>query len=293
MKKAEFQVTGDARKKLVKVIEEAAGEKAKFKGVPSMAYEIGAYTVTRTGTLEFADELAETELTKTIFQALAENGFTVATDAEEEEQNEPDGDSLIISIPMTGHTGVSLRNLVSMIYSRGRLLSKATGGNFSCPEGLVDYLKDAACVLDTERVIKTVAEYEAHTGEGLKGLTFSEDRVSFTGFPFTQDPDTMKAFDQLACQMSKVAREQKRTLAREVDETNERYIFRIWLVRLGMDGEEFKTARKVLLAPLSGSAAFKNSEMEQRWQTRQKARREAAREAKKAEQEVKTDEISE
>jgi hypothetical protein len=40
-----------------------------------------------------------------------------------------------------------------------------------------------------------------------------------------------------------------------------------------MGGDEFKTARRILLAPLSGNAAFKNEAMEQRWKEKQAAKR--------------------
>ena len=40
--------------------------------------------------------------------------------------------------------------------------------------------------------------------------------------------------------------------------TNEKYTFRTWLLRLGMIGDEFKTARKFLLENLDGCIAWKN-----------------------------------
>lgn len=39
---------------------------------------------------------------------------------------------------------------------------------------------------------------------------------------------------------------------------NERYSFRIWLLRLGFIGPDFKQARATLLAPLPGSASFRD-----------------------------------
>ena len=86
--------------------------------------------------------------------------------------------------------------------------------------------------------------------------------------------------------MNRLAKEQKRTQAKVVDTTNEKYIFRIWLLALGMGGDEFKTARRVLLAPLSGNAAFKDQAMEERWKAKQAAKRDALR-AVKAEDHAK------
>ena len=84
--------------------------------------------------------------------------------------------------------------------------------------------------------------------------------------------------------MNMAAKEHKRIQAKPVGTTNEKYIFRIWLLSLGMGGEEFKTARRILLAPLSGSAAFKDDAMEQRWKEKQAAKRDALRMARAASQ---------
>ena len=77
--------------------------------------------------------------------------------------------------------------------------------------------------------------------------------------------------------MNKLAKKHKRTMAKTVDTTNEEYIFRIWLLALGMSDEEFKTARRMLLHPLTGSAAFKDRAMEDRWKAKQAAKRDAAK----------------
>lgn len=98
----------------------------------------------------------------------------------------------------------------------------------------------------------------------LTGITISDDKINFV-FPYTEDAVKVFAFTQLAAQMNKAAKKQKRVMAKKVDTTNERYSMRIWLLALGMSGDEFKTARRVLLAPLSGNAAFKDAAMEQRW----------------------------
>ena len=50
-----FNATGERRKELVKVIENSMGIKAKYLGMPSAAYQIGEYTVTRDGALTWGD----------------------------------------------------------------------------------------------------------------------------------------------------------------------------------------------------------------------------------------------
>ena len=111
---------------------------------------------------------------------------------------------------------------------------------------------------------------------GVDGLELTDDKITFTGFPATTEPDRIQTFMQLSSAMCAMAKKQKRTLARPVNEDNERYIFRIWLLRLGMAGDEYKTARRILLEPLSGSMAFKDQAMEERFKEKQKAKRQQA-----------------
>lgn len=46
-----YEMKGAERKKLVQVIEDLTGYKAKYLGMPSAAYEIGAFTVSKEGTV--------------------------------------------------------------------------------------------------------------------------------------------------------------------------------------------------------------------------------------------------
>ncbi|MBR4319258.1 MAG: virulence associated protein, partial [Oscillospiraceae bacterium] len=63
------------------------------------------------------------------------------------------------------------------------------------------------------------------------------------------------------------------------DDSNEKYGFRTWLLRLGLNGADFKEDRKRLMANLSGNSAFRNDEEKARWTERQKAKREAQKAA--------------
>ena len=70
-------------------------------------------------------------------------------------------------------------------------------------------------------------------------------------------PDEKKAFRDVAICIGEYAKIIKRALFKVAQEDNPKYAFRTWLLRLGMSGEEFKMTRKVLLARLSGSSAFR------------------------------------
>ncbi|MCL5982384.1 MAG: virulence protein, partial [Firmicutes bacterium] len=54
------------------------------------------------------------------------------------------------------------------------------------------------------------------------------------------------------------AKVQKRVTGREKPVENEKYAFRVFLLRLGFVGREYVDVRKILLKNLSGSSAFKS-----------------------------------
>lgn len=55
---------------------------------------------------------------------------------------------------------------------------------------------------------------------------------------------------------------------------NEKYTFRVWLLRLGLIGDEFKTARKHLLDHLEGNIAWKSPEQAEAQKERLRKKRE-------------------
>ena len=64
-------MTGIPRKELVVAVSEFTGVELEYKAAPSFAYEIGAYTVDKDGTLTGPTNLA-------LAEALQRQGFTAA-----------------------------------------------------------------------------------------------------------------------------------------------------------------------------------------------------------------------
>ena len=158
-----------------------------------------------------------------------------------------------IYFPTKTHNGVTMRNLVNLVYSYGNLISKAAEGKFGADKELVEHLKEDSCTFSVTNFLNALKTYE----NGLSGIEFSKENVCFTGFPDTNDENKLTAFEQLAELMNNQAVSQKLIRAKQVDESNEKFVFRAWLMRIGMKGEKFKTTRKVLLKNLSGCSAFK------------------------------------
>ncbi len=186
-----------------------------------------------------------------------------------------------ISFPLSRHTVSSLTNLICMIHTRGPLISKATGGTFHADKDLVDDILDRHTFLRTEDLIAFVQEWDG--GEnGLQGISFDEEKVTFDGFRDVRDAEHLQTFTKLAAAMNKMAQTQKRVQAKETDDSNEKYSLRVWLVRMGMNGPEYKEERKILMKNLTGHAAFRTPADEEKWKARQQVKRDALRAAKAA-----------
>ena len=292
-----YNVTGAERKALVKVIADTTGAKAEYRGMPSAAYEIDYFTVTKDGVLEFSDR-ADSEEVEAVLEALAAAGFDGVGETQEapiEGGSEESRDTveLTVTLPLARHTGMTIRNLINMVYTRAGLLNKALGTAFRVDAGLVETLKDDACVLTLNRLFETVEGYENHHGKAADGLCVERDKLTFSTLPETDDPALIRAFTTLCAMMNKQAIAQQRIQAKELGTGNEKYAMRIWLTRLGMNGPEYKVERRILMQNLSGNCAFRTEEEKARWYRKQSEKRDALRAAKQSAAEVTIDEVSE
>ena len=109
------------RKALVQAISEFTGAKAKYLGMPSAAYQIDYFTVTKEGNLEF-DDRADSEEIENLIEHLVGAGFLAETKQEETESEETTG--LTISMPLDK---VAVGNLTRLLDAKGSLIRKALG----------------------------------------------------------------------------------------------------------------------------------------------------------------------
>lgn len=313
----------DNRKNLVKKIEELTGLKSHYTMMPRCAYEIGAFTVEKDGSLTVADDadqnvidalLAEqmivpassdedepetaapavsdedyVEIDVTIISDTDELDETAAEEAQPEQSDQPDSGFPLnteIGFPLTDHTVQSLTNLICMIHSRGALISKATGGEFYADQTLVDDIAGHN-FRSTHELIAFIREWE-ETNPELQGIRFADDKLIFSGFGAATDAEHVQTFMKLAAAMNKMAITQKRVQAKDVVDSNEKYAMRIWLVRIGFGGAEYKADRRILMEHLTGHTAFRNDEEKAKWTERQKAKRDAAKAAKNVETDDKS-----
>ena len=196
-----------------------------------------------------------------------------------------------ISFSLNAHSVQSLTNLICMIHSRGALLSKATGGTFFADKEMVDSILDEATFHSVSDLISYIRVWD-ETDTPLMGISFDDDKVIFDGFGQAKDAEHVQTFMKLAAAMNKMSIMQKRVQAKDVDDSNEKYSLRVWLIRLGLNGAEFKEDRKRLMALLSGHTAFRNDAERERWEAKQQAKKEALK-ISKEEKEDQYDAVSE
>ena len=212
-----FNVTGAERKRLVGIIEKAAGQKAVYLRVPTCAYQAGDYNVGRDGTVTFPDG---TEGSSKVIDACVLAGF----EPEGREQNKEEGPeedvSLTVEMPRDQFTDAQIENLKKLVSAREGLLKQALG-------------------TDEVPVIVT------------------DEKVSFPWFSEGIPAEDCMAYTRLIGAVCRMAKETKRVTAKEKETDNPKYAFRCFLLRLGFIGDEYKADRKILLRNLSGSSAFR------------------------------------
>lgn len=235
------------RKDTVKALGEHFGVKPRYMGVPSCNYQIE--TATGTYIIDRAGKITDAEGKDIEFEALI-NGKA-------EEANEPEADIAIekttgleISVPMEGHTGQTLRNLVNMIYSKQILIKKALG------------IENDIIGEDFKNVVNEVKETTikiAITSNKSECIDFDFDnrRIIFKLGRNEDKAEKITTYQQLFELINQQAKTLRYASAKVKETDNEKFTFRVWIIRLGMVGDDFKETRKILLQNLTGNSAFR------------------------------------
>ena len=216
--KATYNVTGDERKALVRIISEVIGMKPVYMRMPTCAYVIAGITVEKDGAVVW-DERTDDTTIDAVKAALSDAGFTAEENTRPEVTSNEYG--LVVQMPKASFTEDSLNNLHRLIEAKGSLIKKA---------------------LDVTEL----------------PITEEDDKLSFPWFTTEPDPDEVRAYTHFITALCEMARNQKRVTAKKKETDNDKYAFRCFLLRLGFIGTDYKTERKILLRNLSGSSAFRN-----------------------------------
>lgn len=172
------------------------------------------------------------------------------------------------------HTAQTLRNLVNIMTSKEDILFKALGVSASraarwCKKNDEGFV---ATMNRRKPTTTTAVERIWYNGDSRSYTHYDDSRyhalnlhslwqgkgIEFRCFNGTTHAGKIKTYIQLCLAISHQALTQKAATAKKTDTANEKYTFRTWLLRMGMIGKEFETARMWLLKNLDGDIAFKN-----------------------------------
>ncbi len=235
------------RKELVNAITSITGIKLRYQGPPTFEFTDGTFTITKGGDLEVEDiKKNEGVLKELAAKKLIDDSWDEGRDI------------LSIELPIKRYSVRTLTFLLQIVWSKEEIINKAVGtrAGFRLSQEFISNLREEP----PTSVSEFLSLWEQAGKDVTKGLSFDNEKIYFTGFPYTEDPDLVRAYSDLVAGIGNEACNSRRIkFAKPVIE-NEKYYFRVWLVRLGFDGDEYKTSRKKLLANLSGSAAFRTEE---------------------------------
>ena len=106
---------------------------------------------------------------------------------------------------------------------------------------------------------------------------FTNDNFEVRAFNSCLHFGVLRSYLSLVLAVANQAVTQKYASPAVTVSSNPRYTFRTWLIRIGLNGEEFKNCRMHLLRHLDGNIAWRNPEDAIAQRERLKAEREAAR----------------
>ena len=231
-------VSGSERQRLVRAVVRATGMQKKYLGTPTMAYEVGPFTVSAAGVVECADD-TDLMLIKAVYDAAVEDGFIPdevvyfgELEEGDETSREVDADAdgtgsegLTISFPMEGLDQAAIERLRKLVANKGDLIKKAVG----------------AATLD---------------------IKVEDGKVSFSWWSSRPEMEEIQAYMVFVASLCAHAKSARRVNAKRdpASVENEKYEFRCFLLRLGLIGAEHRETRQVLLRRLSGNTAFRRQE---------------------------------
>lgn len=203
---------------------------------------------------------------------------------------------LHVHVDASNHNRQSLKNLIGIMYSKEDILFKALQVNEArakrwCKKVREPMLKKARLLSADETQDLTLLENVWYEGKVKKTdhynwtryyalnlhSVFYRGTVEWRCFNSTLDPVQAAAYVHLCLAISAQAIAQRSTVMQKTHSDNELFTFRVWLVRLGLNGSEFKATRDCLLAHLSGDRAWRRDKDSYEVNRRKKKHRENER----------------
>jgi len=179
-----------------------------------------------------------------------------------------------VHVDAANHNRQSLKNLLSIMFSKEDILFKALQVNPNrvakyCQKVREPMLRKARQLLSAEETTDltqleriwyegNVSSSEHYNWTRYYALNlhsvFYRGTVEWRCFNSTLNPELAAAYVNLCLAMSAQAIAQRSTIMRKTHSDNELFTFRVWL---GLNGNEFRETRNLLLANLDGDRAWR------------------------------------
>lgn len=220
-----MSLSGLSRKEVAGIIGECLDAKPEYKGGITYQYYIGNWAVFMDSTVEPEIEDGEAgdeyKVGICIPNSNQEELAKVLSALKEAGSIVNASCSLTVIIDDSKHTEKSKENLIKLFESKKKWIFMALG------------VKDG-------------------------NIEIEEDKVIFQLFEATLDADRIIAYNQFCTLLNQMALKSKLASTKKTESDNPKFTFRVFLIRLGMVGNEYKMTRKILLEKLEGNSAFRS-----------------------------------
>ena len=261
--KVNYNIQKEERKAMVGVVGKVLETKPAYCGAPSFSYKVGAFKITKDGSLCFDDATDEATVAR-VRTALREAGFT-----SEDGENKASCANTAADAPIL--TKSTVEESAAVDSAKVEPIQTETAEDEPTKETEAEADEDRLSIslprsLFTETALQNLDALLLSKGRLIRHAfdireatyTLTDDRITFAWLHGTITDETAKAYAEFISKLCLMARTQKRVTAKEKIVDNERYAFRCFLLRLGMIGNAYKVSRKILLQNLTGSSAFKS-----------------------------------
>lgn len=252
MTQKNYNVTGKERKALVNKIAEFTGKNAVYLGMPTVSFKVGPFEVSRTGILTWEEDAGEEA--ENLVKDLQEAGFTA----------EEDRCTALAIVPETAQNAAETAENIPVEDGDGEhnnenALETTQGALEQLSISLPDDLTDEQFAL-LSRLIEGKETLLKHAFKADSvPVERSDGKLTFPWFTASDGAHT-EVFMVFLTHLIKFAKKASRVTVHDQPVENEKFAFRVFLIRLDLIGTEYKMARKILLENLTGNSAWKDGD---------------------------------
>ena len=263
-----YRQSDAARKPFVKAVSGILEVRPRYIGIPRYAYEVGFATITREGNIEVDDNVDREQLEELI-EKLSMMGYEAEGQAVQETQPTDEHETTMDTQPAESTQPTeNTHPIEEQQLSEEPVSPKEAEINVETEETLAD--GEIAMTISIPRSVLTDSGLEnlrklIYAKDAILRKAFdidtteievTDDAISFPWFG-RLEPEELKYVSQFLCGMCRFANKMKRVTSKRRRDDNPKFAMRVWAIRMGFSGEEYRGLRKYLMHRLPGDSAFR------------------------------------